>query len=65
MSNQAARPGFATAPRRLEMKKLLAALVLPLLLAACSGSSGGTTVGSSNAAVWDQSNWDSGATWQP
>ncbi len=47
------------------MKKLLAVLVLPLLLAACNGSSGGTTVGSSNAAVWDQSNWDSGATWQP
>lgn len=47
------------------MKKLLAVLVLPLLLAACNGSSGSTSVGSGNSAVWDQSNWDSGATWQP
>jgi hypothetical protein len=47
------------------MKKLaLALLVLPLLLAACGGS-GGSTVGASSAAVWDQSTWDSGATWQP
>ncbi len=51
------------------MKKLvLAVLVLPLLLAACGGgggSSSGKTVGSTNAGVWDQSTWDSGATWQP
>jgi hypothetical protein len=48
------------------MKKLaLALLVLPLLLAACGGSSGGSTVGASGAAVWDQSTWDSGAAWQP
>jgi hypothetical protein len=50
-----------------EMKKLvLAALILPLLLAACGGSSGGSTVGSTNGgAAWDRSTWDSDATWAP
>lgn len=44
------------------MKRLLlAVLVLPLLLGACGSSSGSPNEGG----IWDQSTWDSGATWQP
>lgn len=46
-------------------KCLFALLALALTLAACGGSSGGSSASSTDVAVWDQAKWDSGATWQP